>query len=142
MDIDIFIEGVPYAKQKVRGDVKAPPKWTDVLKDKTRGLHHVKNPCIMTVIFVFPKDKYPTDLPYGPDLDNYLKRLLDALNQTIFSEVQGHDSAVVAMIASKRKASQGEQFGARVIIQELYSNNSVSDEAIQEAHDSITNLKR
>ena len=70
----------------------------------------------MIVVFVLPEDKYPLDHPYGPDLDNLMKRLLDALNDTIFSKVAGKDGSVVQLVVSKRKAMQNERTGARVII--------------------------
>jgi len=70
----------------------------------------------MTVAFVLPEDKYPLDHPYGPDLDNLMKRLLDALKDTVFSEVAGRDGSVVQLVVSKRKAMQNEPTGARVII--------------------------
>ena len=45
-----------------------------------------------------------------------MKRLLDALNDTVFSEVAGKDGSVVQLVVSKRKAAQDESTGARVII--------------------------
>ena len=130
MNVNVFIEGVPYGQRKARGDMEAPRKWTDTIVQQTRHVAKVKGPCAMGVFFVLPEDKYPSDLPYGPDLDNYLKRLCDGLNQTIFSDVQGYDSAVVCLVASKCKASQDEAVGARVIIQELNSDYSVRDRAM------------
>lgn len=130
MNVNIFIEGIPYGQQKVRGKISAPVTWTSTIVQETSNLPKVKSPCLMSVVFVLPEDKFPTDLPYGPDLDNYLKRLCDALNETIFSEVQGHDSAIVYLVASKRKASQDEPTGARVIIHELNSRYHVPDRAI------------
>jgi len=130
MSVNVFIDGVPYGQQKVRGNIKAPVKWTNTVVQRTRNLPKMKGPCIISVLFTLPEDKYPLDLPYGPDLDNYLKRLCDALNQTIFSDVPGHDSAIVGLIASKCKASQNEPTGAKVIIWELNSDYAVPDRAI------------
>lgn len=129
MDVNVFIEGVPYGQKKVRGDIEAPVRWTSTVVQKTKNLPKIKGPCVMSVFFALPEEKYPTDLPYGPDLDNHLKRLCDALNQTVFSDVQGHDSVIVNLIASKRKASQNEPTGAKVIIQEVDGNNAVPDRA-------------
>jgi len=119
MNIEVFIEGIPYAQKKVRGDLNAPLMWTKTVVEKTKGLPKIKGPCKMSVSFIFPEDKFPADFPYGPDLDNCLKRLCDALGQTIFSDVRGTDSAIVDLRASKNKATEGEQTGVRVVIQEL-----------------------
>lgn len=122
MNIEVFIEGVPYSQRKARGDLEAPLKWTKTVVERTRDLPKIKGPCKMSVLFTFPEDKFPADFPYGPDIDNCLKRLCDALGQTIFSDARGADSAIVDLRASKRKASECEQTGARVVIQELGTN--------------------
>ena len=116
MGIDLFIEGIPYGQKKPRGDIKAPDRWTQAVKQATINLPKVEGPCYMIVVFVLPGDKYPLDHPYGPDLDNLMKRLFDALNDTVFSEVAGKDGSVVQLVVSKRKATQSECTGARVII--------------------------
>ncbi len=116
MSIDLFVEGIPYSQSKVKGDKEAPAKWTEVVKKETMNCPKVKGLCSMTVVFVLPENKYPTDLPYGPDLDNLTKRLFDALNETIFSEVKGKDSSVVQLVVSKRKQMRDEPTGARIVI--------------------------
>jgi len=116
MSVDLFIEGIPYGQKKPKGDIEAPRRWTQAVKRVTRNLPKVKGACHMTVMFVLPSDKYPTDHPYGPDLDNLMKRLLDALNDTVFSEVAGKDGSVVELLVSKREAVQGEPTGAAVTI--------------------------
>ena len=116
MGIDLFIEGTPYSQRKPRGDIEAPNRWTETVKKATKKLPRVKGPCYMIVVFVLPQDKYPSDYPHGPDLDNLMKRLLDALNDTVFSKVKGKDGSVVQLVVSKRKAMQNERIGARVII--------------------------
>jgi hypothetical protein len=40
---------------------------------------------LLRVAFRLPRDKFPKDLPCGPDLGNLLKRLMDALCETVFS---------------------------------------------------------
>lgn len=119
MRIDIFIEGIPYSKQKVRGDREAADRWTQSIIQATKNLPKVKGPVSMNLKFVLPADKYPLDHPYGSDLDNLLKRLFDALNTTIFSKITGRDGAVVQLTVSKRKASQSERTGVRMILNEL-----------------------
>ena len=119
MSLDMFIEGIPYSKSKVRGDLDAPEKWTQAVKHATRGLPKVKGRASLNLIFVLPKDKYPADHPHGPDLDNLLKRFLDALGRTVLSKAEGKDGAVVKLTVSKRKAREGEATGVRMIFNEL-----------------------
>ena len=95
--LDCLIPGVPYGKHKRRGKIEAPAKWTQILIEKTSELPKVKEASALNITFLFPPDKYPLDLPYGPDLDNFLKRLMDALKHTIFSDAKGHDSCVIIL---------------------------------------------
>jgi Holliday junction resolvase RusA-like endonuclease len=119
MSIDVFIKGVPYCQSKVKGDLGAGKRWTQVVIQATQNLPKVKRPCSASIAFILPEDKYPADCPYGPDLDNLLKRLFDALTNTIFSEIDSKDGSVIELIASKREASRGEPIGARVTVNEL-----------------------
>ncbi len=119
MSVDLFIEGVPYGQSKVKGDVNAPARWTQTVKQATINLPKVEGPCFMIVVFVLPENKYPSDLPYGPDLDNLMKRLFDALNHTILSKVPGKDSSIIQLIVSKRKVLPNESTGARIILNEI-----------------------
>ena len=119
IDIDKFIEGIPYPKDKVMGDVQAAKKWTQVVQQATAGFPKVKGAVNMNLTFVLPENKYPTDHPYGPDLDNLVKRFFDALNTTVFSMVPGMDGAVVKLTVSKRKVRKGKPTGARMILNEL-----------------------
>ena len=116
MGVDLFIEGIPYGQRKPRGDIEAPDRWTEAVKQATKNLPRVKDRCYMIVVFVLHEDTCPPDYPDGSDLDNLMKRLLDALNDTVFSEVKGKDGSVVQLVVSKRKAIQNEPTGARVII--------------------------
>lgn len=117
--IDEFIKGIPYSKDKVKGNVKAAEKWTHVVEHATKNLPKVKGRISMSVKFVLPADKYPADHPHGPDLDNLLKRFLDALGRTVLSKAEGKDGAVVKLTVSKRKAREGEATGVRMILNEL-----------------------
>src|SRR5947209_3361846 len=87
--INRTIKGVPYSKQKARGNREAPEKWSSEVVRQTSDLPKIMDACLMKVTFLLPPDKYPRDMPYGPDLDNLLKRLLDALKRTILSEAKG-----------------------------------------------------
>ncbi len=106
------IKGVPYSKHKRRGRVYAPAEWTQKIIDQTKDLPKVKEACVLNVTFLLPPDKFPTDFPYGPDLDNLLKRFLDALNKTIFCETPGTDSCVVSLNVMKTKVELENVAGA------------------------------
>ena len=86
--ISVTIRGVPYSQMKSRGDVDAPKRWSQAIIEQTRGLPCVVEACLVKITFLLPPDKFPNDLPYGPDLDNLLKRFMDALNETVFCEAK------------------------------------------------------
>lgn len=111
-----FIQGIPYARHKRRGDIEAPKRWTDAVKRETEELPKVVNACLLKLTFCLPPDKFPADLPYGPDLDNLTKRTLDALECTVFKDARGHDSCVVALIAMKTKVSGPHEAGLHLEI--------------------------
>jgi Holliday junction resolvase RusA-like endonuclease len=109
--INHTITGVPFAKHKSRGDVAAAEQGTRTVIEQTQALPRVKEACIMKVTFLLPEDKFPRDYPYGPDLDNLLKRFLDALKETVLSEAPGKDSCVVSMTVMKTHATLKEDAG-------------------------------
>ena len=106
------IAGIPYGKSKTRGNTLAPKVWTRAVIDQTKTLPKVKETCIVKITFLLPQDKFPSDLPYGPDLDNLTKRFFDALNHTIFSETQGKDSCVIEVSVMKTRVESEEEAGA------------------------------
>jgi Holliday junction resolvase RusA-like endonuclease len=106
------VNGIPYGHDKVMGDLNAPRVWTDRIIEKTASLEKVNCPCILRVTFHLPQDKFPSNLPYGNDIDNLLKRFCDALGQTIFSEAPGKDSVIISIEATKVKAKQDSDAGA------------------------------
>jgi Holliday junction resolvase RusA-like endonuclease len=112
--INHFIHGIPYSRMKTRGNISAPQAWTEAIIESTKHLHKVQEACALKVTFLLPNDKFPKDFPFGPDLDNLLKRLLDALNKTVFSEAKGHDSCVVILNVMKVKAPSESQVGAHI----------------------------
>jgi len=79
-------------------------------------LPKVQNACFLKITFLLPPDKFPPNFPYGPDLDNLLKRFLDALNQTVFSETPGKDSCVVSLQVMKTKVDDESMAGAHIEI--------------------------
>lgn len=106
------IKGIPYGMNKTRGDMLAPQLWTQAIINQTADLPRVSEACILRVTFFLPADKFPSDFPYGPDLDNLLKRFLDALNTTIFCNSKGNDSCVISMHAAKTKTDELNDSGA------------------------------
>lgn len=118
-DVRAFIRGVPYARSKAKGRLEAPKVWTDDVVRQTAALRTIEGPCELTVDFVLPANKFPPDFPYGMDLDNLLKRLLDALGQTVLQNAPGRDSAVVSLIARKRVAGPSDETGAQILLREV-----------------------
>ena len=99
--IKFQIAGIPYPKNKKRGNLDAPKKWTADIIEQTKKLPRIKDACLLRVTFRLPPDKFPADCPYGSDLDNLLKRLLDGLKETILCDAPGKDSCVVSLEATK-----------------------------------------
>lgn len=112
--VNRLIKGVPYSRFKRRGKIEAPATWSETVVAQTRDLPKVKESCVLKVTFLLPEDKFPADFPYGPDLDNLLKRLLDALNRTIFSDTRGHDSCVVVLHVMKTKVNSQAEAGVHI----------------------------
>ena len=106
------ISGIPYGKFKTRGQKDALKGWTEEVIKQTSNLPKIREACILRVTFLLPPDKFPNDFPYGPDLDNLLKRFLDALNETIFKDTQGGDSCIVSLHVMKTKVESPKEAGA------------------------------
>ena len=96
--------------------------WSQAVIAATKNSPKVTSACEAEIKFVLPPNKYPADHPHGPDLDNLMKRLLDALNETIFSDVAGKDGAIVRVTASKRRSSENDLPGAHIEIREIDVN--------------------
>ncbi len=116
MRIEAFVQGTPYVKHKVRGYVQGLEEWSRAIQIQTQDLGKVEGPCQLNVEFVLPAGSFPLDHPFGPDLDNLLKRLLDALNETVLSEAPGGDGAITKLAARKRRARPREATGARITL--------------------------
>ena len=112
--INIKISGVPYSKLKSRGDFLGPTRWDEAVIAQTQSLPRIAEACILKVTFLLPPDKFPRDLPYGPDLDNLLKRFLDALGKTIFADAHGCDSCIVSIHAMKTRVTSAADAGANL----------------------------
>jgi Holliday junction resolvase RusA-like endonuclease len=103
--IEVFIRGVPYSHAKSRGLKEAAPAWSEAIIEQTRNLPKVADACHLKATFRLPPDKFPKDFPYGPDLDNLLKRFLDALEKTVFSGSSGGDSCIISLTVLKAKVA-------------------------------------
>lgn len=114
--ISVRISGIPYSKMKARGDRDAPTRWTDAIIAQTRHLPKVSEACVLKATFLLPPDKFPADFPYGPDLDNLLKRLLDALGETVFRDTKGGDSSIVSLTAMKTRVDNPKDVGVHLEI--------------------------
>lgn len=112
--INHMILGVPYCRTKTRGNIGATAEWTKQIIDQTAALPRVKEACSLKATFLLPADKFPKDFPYGPDLDNLLKRFMDALNHTIFCETKGGDSCVVMLTVMKTRVSSAAECGVHL----------------------------
>ncbi len=71
---------------------------------------------MLRVTFLLPPDKFPADLPYGSDLDNLLKRFLDALGKTVFKNAPGGDSCMMLLEVSKTRVEPPAAPGAQLEI--------------------------
>ena len=121
--IDIFIEGIPYCQNKVRGRTSGGREWSHTVIEQTKAVVPIQSECKAIINFFLPSNKYPLDHPYGPDLDNLTKRLFDALNKTVFSKVPGNDGAVVELEVSKKMVPNGKRTGCHIMIREINAPN-------------------
>ena len=113
-----FIHGTPYPKHKAKNK-QAADDWTKDIIKQTAGLDKVKSPCKMTIEFRLPRARFTVGSPYGTDLDNMAKRLLDSLEHTIFSELKRGDGWIMDMTLSKKVASGPDNAGAHITVETL-----------------------
>jgi hypothetical protein len=106
------IRGIPYSRNRTRGKPHAAQDWTDQIIKQTENIVKVKDACLLRITFKLPLDHFPPDYPFGNDLDNLLKRFLDALSKTVFSEARGKDSCVIALEVMKVKVDRESEAGA------------------------------
>jgi hypothetical protein len=105
--------GQPYGKGKVLGNLAGPPAWLQDIVDQTAHLPRVADACMLRVTFLLHANRFPSNCPYGPDLDNLLKLFLDGLNSTVFSQARGLDSCVVSLEAMKTRVASEDEAGAQ-----------------------------
>ncbi len=110
------IHGIPYARNKTRGNTNAPKEWTDAVIKQTQDLQKITEACLLRITYLLPRSHIPTDYPFGTDLDNLNKRFLDGLSKTVFSEAKGKDSCVVVMETMKVIVDTKAEAGAHIEI--------------------------
>jgi len=107
----IRIRGIPYPKASSTGNTEARKKWSEAIVERTKGLPKVTGPCLVRVTFRLPEDRFQSKNPFGTDLDNLLKRFLDALSLTVFCDAPGKDACVVSLEATKVLAVNSNEAG-------------------------------
>jgi Holliday junction resolvase RusA-like endonuclease len=117
--VEVFIAGVPSAQSKTKGRLGGPKKWTEAIIRATFSSPVVQGPGSVNVTLLLPPEVFPTNLPFGTDLDNLLKRLFDALCQTVLRATSGKDSSIVEMVARKKKVAAGGPTGAMLLIRQI-----------------------
>ena len=95
------VRGVPYPQTKATGNVGGRKAWTEAIVKATQNLRKIHGPVFVRVTFRLSREKFHNANPYGTDLDNLLKRFLDALSATVLSEAPGKDACIVALEAAK-----------------------------------------
>jgi hypothetical protein len=110
------IIGVPYSRDYVGKNSAAAMAWTKAVIEQTADLPTVIKPCLMRVTFLLPPNKFPTDHPYGNDLDNLLKRFCDGLVKTVFRDAPGQDGIIMSLEATKTRVESEMEAGAELEI--------------------------
>lgn len=108
----VWISGVPHASRRSPGAWF----WRREIVRQTSDLPPVPGACTVKVVFHLPEKRFSPARPYGPDLDNLVKRLFDALSSTIFSLAGGADSCVIAERVMKRPAASPRDVGVALEI--------------------------
>lgn len=114
--MEFFIEGFAYPKHKVGGSSEEVEKWNQIIFETTKNLPKVQAPCRMKIDYFLSPDRFTTGSPYGPDLDNLTKRLLDELKRTIFQATDYDDGCIVDLIIGKRAVSPENPHGVKIAI--------------------------
>lgn len=84
--------------------------------NQTLSEPQIKDVCVLKATFFLPKDKFTQSYKFGNDPDNLLKRFLEALNKTIFSDAPGKDFRIISMYVAKIKVSDSEKAGVHLEI--------------------------
>jgi len=118
--MEFFIPGPPYPKHKVGNRKDEAEKWSGSIILCTKDLPKVRGPCVMRIDYQLPPDRFTLGSPYGSDLDNLTKRLLDSLSSTILEDVDSKDGCICKIEIGKIAASDPETIGTRVAVEPIY----------------------
>jgi len=118
--MDFFIPGPSYPKHKVGNRKDEAEKWSESIILCTKDLPKVKGPCAMRIDYQLPPDRFTLGSPYGSDLDNLTKRLLDSLSCTILEDVDSKDGCICKIEIGKIAASNPETIGTRIVVEPIY----------------------
>jgi Holliday junction resolvase RusA-like endonuclease len=114
--LSTHIWGEPFCKPYRGRRPTAVAKWESNIAEATADWPLILGPCRLGVTFFLPLDKYAAPGSMGPDLDNLLKRLLDALKTTVFRP-PSDDSYVVELRAAKFQAGTMADAGLHLRIE-------------------------
>jgi gamma-glutamylcyclotransferase len=117
--VEFFIQGSPCPKHKVGNGRKEAEKWSASIVEYTKELPMIVGPCRMLIEYRLPPDRFTIGSPYGTDLDNMTKRLLDGLKSTIFKNEESEDGCVCKIEVCKNVAPDSESTGTRVVIEQM-----------------------
>lgn len=111
--VDVFVFGVPSTtNNKATRDA-----WKSAIRAQTAHLPGVQVPCRLRVVFQLSHEAFVTAPPYGSDLDNLLKPLMDALGDTLLRPLG--DECVIELHATKRHAVDESSVGVAIEIEGL-----------------------
>ncbi len=118
--IHMFVRGEPHVA-KTGSNKSALRQWQDIVEKQTDGMKRMKGPCQVRLDFVLPPGSFKSPnkkVPYGPDLDNLVEAVLDALATNVFPDGVG-DNAATQLLSTKREATKGEEPGVMVTVVDL-----------------------
>ncbi len=102
----IQIKGEPISRKAHRGAVADSERaWQKIVADQTKGLPKITTPHAATIVFRIKKWH-----GHGPDIDNLLKPVLDALKLTIFPKPT-EDAILYVVNVAKKQTDPGEEPG-------------------------------
>jgi len=118
--MEFFIPGPAYPKHRVGNGKNEAEKWSELIISYTKDLPMVGGPCEMKIVYQLPPDRFTLGSPYGQDLDNLTKRLLDSLARTILKDVDSRDGCICKIEISKKVAFDPEMIGTSVEVEQLH----------------------
>ena len=106
------VRGSPYSRSRKAGS----QSWAQTVVEQTQHLPPVTGPCLLRITFQLPPDKYNDQSPYGPDIDNLVKKFVDTLKQTVLADAPGSDGCIIGLEAFKIPVSDEAEAGYVVAV--------------------------